>query len=363
MQNIASFEVGRRISSETPLMSLGVLGGIGPESTGEFYRELIRLFQEEFRPRSNEEFPRILINSIPARELIDVSSGNVDGVSEYHDGLLDLERWTADVAIMACNSAYCFYDIITRDISIPVINARETVERALQRLQCKETLVLASPTTLRNGLYVFEGVRAYALSERETQMLGRVIERYNLGQHSAADLECLRSLARDAIAKGAMVIAGCTEIHAILGDVVPHLNPMTEMAREMIRIWVEMKKWKKIPSIIHGTGISSRVAIEKGKIAYQIAFAKKSNTFQKHWAYIDGVWYSDGGAFDWLNHSCDPNVEIIVHEGRPSLRAIRDIAPNEEIVCDYEATEGTEGKAMQCHCGSEKCRGVFHIKL
>lgn len=363
MQNTLSSETARKVLSETPLMSLGVLGGIGPESTGEFYRELIRLFQEEFRPRSNREFPRIIINSIPARELIDVSLRDVENVSEYHDGLLDLERWTADVAIMACNSAYCFYDVITRDISIPVINARETVGRALQRCQSKDILVLASPTTLRHGLYVFDGIRSHALSQQEAQMLGHAIEQYNLGRHGGAELERIRCCARDAVAKGVTVIAGCTEIHAILGDAIPHLNPMTEMAREMIHIWIEMKKWKKISSAIHGTGVSSRIAIPKGAIAYQIAFAKQSNVFQKHWAYVEGTWYSDGGAFDWLNHSCDPNVEIIVLDGKPSLRAKRDILPGEEATCDYEVTEGTEGREVRCHCGSKTCRGVFHIKL
>jgi hypothetical protein len=49
---------------------IGVLGGIGPEATGEFYNKLIAKFQERGLIKTNRDFPQIVINSIPAPELI-----------------------------------------------------------------------------------------------------------------------------------------------------------------------------------------------------------------------------------------------------------------------------------------------------
>ena len=48
---------------------IGVLGGIGPESTAEFYRRLINRIQKSGYVQSNLNYPHILINSIPAPEL------------------------------------------------------------------------------------------------------------------------------------------------------------------------------------------------------------------------------------------------------------------------------------------------------
>ncbi len=345
-------------------MSLGVLGGIGPESTGDFYLELIEFFQKEFQPTDNTEYPHILVNSIPARDLISCSQNQDAVLADYRNGLKDLEAWTADVAIVACNSAYCFFDEITRDLAIPVIHARQTVEDALTDISAEKICVLASPTTSEHQLYVFPQFSQMALSVDEQERLGLIIKRMNIGKETADDELFVGHIARRALREGAVVIAGCTEIHKILKkNDISHINPMTEMARAMIHIWVAMKQWKRIPSIIHGTGIASRVFIEKGAVAYKIAFAKKSSTFRPHWAYIHGTWYADGGAFDWLNHSCDPNVEIVVIDGIPGLRALRDISPNEEVTCDYSVTEGSDGKKIPCTCHARNCRGTFEIKV
>ena len=49
---------------------IGILGGIGPEATGEFYNKLIKRLQERGLVKSNRDYPHIIINSIPAPELI-----------------------------------------------------------------------------------------------------------------------------------------------------------------------------------------------------------------------------------------------------------------------------------------------------
>lgn len=61
-----------------------------------------------------------------------------------------------------------------------------------------------------------------------------------------------------------------------------------------------------------------------------------------------------------LNHSCDPNCESEETKGRVWLFAIREIAPGEELVWDYNL-RGDEEPAP-CHCGSPKCRGTMYSK-
>ncbi|WP_346910175.1 SET domain-containing protein-lysine N-methyltransferase [uncultured Roseibium sp.] len=54
-----------------------------------------------------------------------------------------------------------------------------------------------------------------------------------------------------------------------------------------------------------------------------------------------------------LNHSCDPNVQIV---GQIAFRAMRDIDPGEELTFDY-ATGDDDDWEMDCACGAPRCRG------
>ncbi len=54
-----------------------------------------------------------------------------------------------------------------------------------------------------------------------------------------------------------------------------------------------------------------------------------------------------------LNHSCEPNVYIV---GQIVFRAMRDIAPNEELTFDY-ATADDDDWEMDCACKASSCRG------
>jgi SET domain-containing protein len=55
----------------------------------------------------------------------------------------------------------------------------------------------------------------------------------------------------------------------------------------------------------------------------------------------------------FINHSCNPNVGF---EGQVVYVAMRDIEPGEELCHDY-AMERTDDYSLECHCGSEYCRG------
>ena len=66
-----------------------------------------------------------------------------------------------------------------------------------------------------------------------------------------------------------------------------------------------------------------------------------------------------GGVDDLFNHSCDPNAGVMISGTSAELRAIRDIAPGEEIAFDYSTTLDEKDFTMDCRCGSPSCRRVI----
>ncbi len=71
-----------------------------------------------------------------------------------------------------------------------------------------------------------------------------------------------------------------------------------------------------------------------------------------------------GNSSRWINHSCDPNCEAEVDEGRVFIRARRNIPAGEELFYDYglviDEPYTAQLKAQYpCWCGAKACRGTL----
>lgn len=71
-----------------------------------------------------------------------------------------------------------------------------------------------------------------------------------------------------------------------------------------------------------------------------------------------------GNAARWINHACDPNCEADENDGRVFIKALRDIAPGEELFYDYglvidERYTPSLKRKYACRCGSPNCRGTM----
>ena len=75
-----------------------------------------------------------------------------------------------------------------------------------------------------------------------------------------------------------------------------------------------------------------------------------------HCDYPDGRVVLIGEPDRYLNHSCDPNGWVLYEANRCFIVARRDIAPGEEITCDYRLNV-TEGDTWPCNCGAQRCLG------
>ena len=71
-----------------------------------------------------------------------------------------------------------------------------------------------------------------------------------------------------------------------------------------------------------------------------------------------------GNASRFINHSCDPNCEAVIEDGRIWIYAKKAIQPGAELAYDYQyertAEHTEEDEAFyRCLCGSPKCRGTI----
>ena len=72
----------------------------------------------------------------------------------------------------------------------------------------------------------------------------------------------------------------------------------------------------------------------------------------------------DGNDTRFINHSCAPNCEAVIEDGRVFIDALRPITAGSELFYDYayerDADTGPEDEARYpCRCGALKCRGTI----
>ena len=82
---------------------------------------------------------------------------------------------------------------------------------------------------------------------------------------------------------------------------------------------------------------------------------------------IDGAISAGGGDASYINHSCDPNCDAVIDDGRIWIETIRDIEPGEELAYDYayvleERHTPAAKRRFPCHCGASNCRGTILAK-
>jgi len=135
-----------------------------------------------------------------------------------------------------------------------------------------------------------------------------------------------------------------------------------------------MKLYKNKKSNIHKDGLSAATNIKKGQKIIQYKGKKVSlNKVETNSKYDNekeiylfnlNKRYDLDGDFKYntarlINHSCDPNCEVLEDNKKLWIFAMRDIKKNEELTYDYGFSFDKDYKQYVCKCGSKNCVGYI----
>lgn len=122
------------------------------------------------------------------------------------------------------------------------------------------------------------------------------------------------------------------------------------------------------PSAIHGLGGFARRIIPPGTrvIEYLGEKIDKQESLRRCELNNEFIFTLDethdlDGSVDWnparlINHSCSPNCEAEVDQGRIWIATIREIAVGEEVTFNY-GFDLVDYRQYACHCGAPECVG------
>jgi len=201
-------------------VKIGVLGGIGPESSATYYKKLIFELQNRGMIKSNKDFPHIIINSINAPELIE-KDYNKEILEIYLKGLQELESHKPDFIIMVCNTIHFYYKYLQKRINSNIIDIRNEIKKSLIMSNSKNYTVLGTETTVKKGLYSFLGLNYIQISNKDIKIIKDAIFNYNRGYKKNNQKQKLEIISDKYIKKVDRIILGCTELTLMVK------NPLT----------------------------------------------------------------------------------------------------------------------------------------
>ncbi len=226
-------------------MIVGVLGGMGPESTAEL---LVRITRST--PAAVEQdYLRVICDSNPKipNRTDSLLSGETGPIIEVMaQTALNLEQAGAGIIGIPCNTAHAFLADVRAAVSIPVLDMiGEAATRALE-IFGEGTIVglVATDGTLRTRLYhdALEGVGLVAMSPSGPGIQFAVmdaLESVKLHGPTEDAYGALGAAVRDLTSNGATaVIAACTEVSLVFERYPPDLqwlDPLQVLAEALVR--------------------------------------------------------------------------------------------------------------------------------
>ena len=139
---------------------IGMIGGIGPESTIDYYRLFIATYQER---KPDGSYPSLVINSIDMTKMLNlVSANDLATLTVYL--LQEIRRVAqagATLGLLASNTPHIVFEDLQRVSPIPLISIVETTCQAAISQQLKRVGIFGTRFTMQGSFYqkVFERER------------------------------------------------------------------------------------------------------------------------------------------------------------------------------------------------------------
>lgn len=136
-----------------------MIGGLGPESTIDYYRSIIARFRAR---KPDGGYPQIIINSLDIdKGIAMLDAGRLDDLADYlAAGIELLVRAGADFAFIAANTPHLVFDEVQRRSSIPLLSIVRATSDYAKALGLRKVGLFGTGFTMRASFYPEEFQRA-----------------------------------------------------------------------------------------------------------------------------------------------------------------------------------------------------------
>src|SRR5436309_15733963 len=134
------------------MKTLGIIGGLGPASTVDYYQRIIALYRERTRDGSYPEFIIASVNLTKGLNFMD--AGDLAGMADYLlEAIGKLARAGADFGIISANTPHIVFDEVASQSAIPLISIVEATCAAAKACNLKRLALFGTRYTMQATFY------------------------------------------------------------------------------------------------------------------------------------------------------------------------------------------------------------------
>lgn len=200
---------------------IGILGGMGPESTAIFYQALIKQCQKQYDAKYDEDYPEIFIYNLPIPNIVDGLKKPEETLKMLIEGANKIDSIGVDFMVMPCNTAHYFYPGMAKSISIPFICIFLATAKKIKNEGVKKVGFLATETTIQYKSFDkdFEknGIELILPNETDQKKITEIILNILAGEKLKKDKWQLQQIIKNLRQKGVeAIVLACTDIPILL---------------------------------------------------------------------------------------------------------------------------------------------------
>jgi aspartate racemase len=197
---------------------IGIVGGLGPEATVDYYRMII----DAYRGQSKGNAPEIVICSLNLSDFPDINQRD-KVIAWFADAIETLHKAGAEFAVISANTPHIVYDDLKRLSPIPLLSIVEETCRAAEKSNLKRVGLLGTRVTMSSDFYqrVFSRVKiavVVPMPEEQDYINDKIVAEimYNKIVDTTRQglLKIVKRMIDDDGIEG--LILGCTELPLIL---------------------------------------------------------------------------------------------------------------------------------------------------
>jgi aspartate racemase len=134
------------------MKTLGIIGGLGPESTIDYYQRLIALYRER---TGDGSYPEFIIVSVNLKKGLDFMDANdLAGMADYLlEGIGKLAGAGADFGLISANTPHIVFDDLAPKSPIPLISIVEATCTAAKARKLKRLALFGTRYTMQATFY------------------------------------------------------------------------------------------------------------------------------------------------------------------------------------------------------------------
>jgi len=203
------------------MRTAGIIGGLGPETTAQFYQEVIFDSFQQYKVGR----PPLLIWSIPLEyqieeDLITKAEGEERYIPYLQDAAKRLENGGADFIVIPCNSVHIFINEVRQAVRIPVLSIVEETAAFLKNKDIHEIGLLATKSTVSKQLYQLpldnNQISIVLPDELDQDKIGNLINNLVINRYDDKDRAELLQIIDRLSNKGIKnVVLACTDLQLL----------------------------------------------------------------------------------------------------------------------------------------------------